>query len=329
MSHAVRRALFIGAGVLGGVAASVGAQVNFIELFFPNNYRQTAVNAYTNLGVTGEAILLAQNAADVGDVLVSLPNFDDEFSLSTFGGGVFSGSYGSFSSQASLLNAMPSGDYTVDWSGGTLGSGSAVVSQPFTGGLWPGVFPRFSATTFNTVQGMNPAQPFTFALANSFTPAPQSETESGGFYISTVQPNTLPGAVVYSQLGADAAALPSSRVMPANTLAANTQYYVTWLFSNAIEDNPPVIGTTKVEWRTTTRLLFTTGAAPVLCDSIDYNGDGLFPDTADIDDFLSVFSGGPCSTGTCGDIDFNNDGLFPDTLDIDSLLSVFSGGPCN
>ncbi len=64
------------------------------------------------------------------------------------------------------------------------------------------------------------------------------------------------------------------------------------------------------------------------CDSIDFNGDGLFPDTQDIDDFLSVFSGGPCSTGTCGDIDFNNDGLFPDTSDIDSLLSVFSGGAC-
>ncbi len=64
------------------------------------------------------------------------------------------------------------------------------------------------------------------------------------------------------------------------------------------------------------------------CDTIDFNGDGLYPDTADIDDFLSVFSGGGCSTGTCGDTDFNNDGLFPDTLDIDSLLSVFSGGPC-
>ena len=64
------------------------------------------------------------------------------------------------------------------------------------------------------------------------------------------------------------------------------------------------------------------------CDSIDYNGDGLFPDTADIDDFLSVFSGGACPTSTCGDIDFNNDGLFPDTLDIHALLSVFSGGPC-
>lgn len=65
------------------------------------------------------------------------------------------------------------------------------------------------------------------------------------------------------------------------------------------------------------------------CDSIDFNNDTLFPDTQDIDDFLSVFSGGPCSNDpNCGDIDFNNDTLFPDTLDIDSLLSVFSGGPC-
>jgi trimeric autotransporter adhesin len=69
--------------------------------------------------------------------------------------------------------------------------------------------------------------------------------------------------------------------------------------------------------------------SPPCCDSIDFNNDGLFPDTQDIDDFLSVFGGGPCSNDpNCNDIDFNNDGLFPDTLDIDSLLSVFGGGDC-
>ena len=70
------------------------------------------------------------------------------------------------------------------------------------------------------------------------------------------------------------------------------------------------------------------------CDPIDFNQDGLYPDTTDVADFLSVFSGGvcdqqlptdpPCNT----DIDYNNDTLFPDTGDISSLLSVFSGGPC-
>lgn len=65
------------------------------------------------------------------------------------------------------------------------------------------------------------------------------------------------------------------------------------------------------------------------CDSIDYNRDGLLPDTQDIADFLSVFGGGPCSTNACNDIDFNNDNLFPDTADIEALLTAFSGGVCD
>ncbi len=67
------------------------------------------------------------------------------------------------------------------------------------------------------------------------------------------------------------------------------------------------------------------------CDTIDFNGDTLFPDTQDITDFLIVFGGGACPTGPgqCGDIDFNNDGLFPDTDDIAALIRVFGGGPCN
>lgn len=68
--------------------------------------------------------------------------------------------------------------------------------------------------------------------------------------------------------------------------------------------------------------------ATVLCDTIDFNGDELYPDTADIADFITVFAGGDCPTTLCGDLDFNNDELFPDTADIDALLSVFSGGPC-
>jgi hypothetical protein len=68
--------------------------------------------------------------------------------------------------------------------------------------------------------------------------------------------------------------------------------------------------------------------AGTTCDSIDFNGDGLFPDNQDIEDFFSVFGGGTCSTGTCGDIDFNNDGLYPDNLDLEFFLSVFGGGGC-
>jgi hypothetical protein len=64
------------------------------------------------------------------------------------------------------------------------------------------------------------------------------------------------------------------------------------------------------------------------CDSIDFNGDGLFPDDSDLIDFLSVLAGGACSTGTCNDIDFNNDGLFPDDSDLLVFLRVLAGGEC-
>jgi hypothetical protein len=77
-------------------------------------------------------------------------------------------------------------------------------------------------------------------------------------------------------------------------------------------------------------ILVPVAGGPV-CDSLDFNNDGVSPDTGDIDDFLSVFGGGPCSTDPtpgCNDLDFNNDGVAPDTTDIDALLSVFGGGPC-
>ncbi|HYF16079.1 MAG TPA: hypothetical protein VD971_13500 [Phycisphaerales bacterium] len=71
------------------------------------------------------------------------------------------------------------------------------------------------------------------------------------------------------------------------------------------------------------------GSTQPSCDSIDFNGDGLFPDNQDLVDFLSVFGGGACSNDpSCGDLDFNNDGLFPDNEDIRSLLRVFGGGAC-
>ncbi|HYF13986.1 MAG TPA: hypothetical protein VD971_02810 [Phycisphaerales bacterium] len=76
------------------------------------------------------------------------------------------------------------------------------------------------------------------------------------------------------------------------------------------------------------RVAVDTFTTPVGCDSIDFNGDGLFPDNTDLEDFLSVFGGGPCTTGMCGDTDFNNDGLFPDNVDIEALFSVFGGGNC-
>lgn len=76
-------------------------------------------------------------------------------------------------------------------------------------------------------------------------------------------------------------------------------------------------------------LTYATGPT---CDTIDFNSDGLYPDTQDIADFVAVFGGGDCAPPNppvCNsDIDFNNDGLLPDTADITAFLRVFAGGDC-
>jgi hypothetical protein len=73
---------------------------------------------------------------------------------------------------------------------------------------------------------------------------------------------------------------------------------------------------------------FWQGVGPVGCDSIDFNGDGVFPDLNDIIDFFFVFGGGPCPTVTCNDLDFNNDGVTPDLQDLIKFLDVYGGGEC-
>lgn len=144
---------------------------------------------------------------------------------------------------------------------------------------------------------------------------------------------------------ANAAIGPSTRAMYATsdnpTLARN-------LYDTALAlGDPQVPGLTLVsavavsangQWITGTAVLPSglrqTYVASIdrLCDPIDFNNDQVFPDIQDLEDLISIFSGGPCSTassgGHCNDIDFNNDGLFPDTDDIASFISVFSGGPC-
>ena len=310
-----------------GAASQTHAQIDNLQLLYSNDYRQTAINAYTNLGAQLQGVLFARSATNISQAYLVSPD-DEEVDLNTFGGGFYSASYGNFSNQAALMAAFGSGNYVFHWSGGTLTPGNFAVNQPFANGIWPSVFPRFSTTTFSGLAGMDPSQPFTIVLANSFAAHPSAESVSGGMYISTVQASGLPGAIVHAQIASGASALTNTRVLPANTLQPSTDYFVTWLYANAIDDDPAAIGATRVEFRVTTRLRFTTGAPQAGCDSIDYNGDGLFPDDQDLIDFLVVLAGGACSTGTCNDIDFNNDQLFPDDTDLVAFLTVLAGGDC-
>lgn len=64
---------------------------------------------------------------------------------------------------------------------------------------------------------------------------------------------------------------------------------------------------------------------------IDFNNNQVFPEEQDIIDFLTVFSGGPCSTPAplgCDNIDINADGVFPDDQDVVDFFFILAGGTC-
>ena len=70
-----------------------------------------------------------------------------------------------------------------------------------------------------------------------------------------------------------------------------------------------------------------------ICDSIDFNNNGVFPEDQDMIDYLNVLAGGECSTALstpcgCNDLDFNNDGVSPDDQDMVAFLNVLAGSGC-
>jgi hypothetical protein len=67
---------------------------------------------------------------------------------------------------------------------------------------------------------------------------------------------------------------------------------------------------------------------PIGCDSIDFNGNEVFPEDQDVIDFFFVLSGGECSTGQCNDIDFNNNDVFPEDQDVIDFFTVLAGADC-
>lgn len=141
-------------------------------------------------------------------------------------------------------------------------------------------------------------------------------TTSGGLF------NLSDGSMA-THIGASLSQAGTLSLQRSGTMQPGT--YTVSMGGNASAANIPAYFATYVNSLT---LLVDTAACGPTCDPIDFNGDGLFPDTDDIAHFIAVFGGAPCPTGTCGDIDFNNDGLFPDTDDIGALIRVFGGGPC-
>ena len=70
----------------------------------------------------------------------------------------------------------------------------------------------------------------------------------------------------------------------------------------------------------------------IVCDDIDFNNNGVFPEDQDVLDFFEVLAGGTPATCDvvegCNDIDFNNNGVFPEDPDVLDFFNVLAGGNC-
>jgi hypothetical protein len=82
----------------------------------------------------------------------------------------------------------------------------------------------------------------------------------------------------------------------------------------------------------TDTVLVTVNAGGLVCDAIDFNNNGVFPEDQDTIDFFDVLAGGTPATCDpnlgCSDIDFNNNGVFPEDEDVVAYFRVLAGGDC-
>ena len=63
-----------------------------------------------------------------------------------------------------------------------------------------------------------------------------------------------------------------------------------------------------------------------VCNDIDFNNNGVFPEDQDVVDFFDVLAGATCAA--CDVIDFNNNGVFPEDQDVVDFFNVLAGGDC-
>ena len=222
-------------------ATPLRANLTLIDMFRNIAYDQTSgaaptVPASTFLNL--EAFMA--NSGDFTSVSVVGPISTDNLAVESptkFGEGP------SFANQAQMDAAYPFGTYTFNASGASPQSATLSYSvDAFTSDI-----PALTASTFAALQGMNPANPFTFNF-NSFTP--NSNVNGAATFF------TIFGALGSGGLSPSA----TSFVVPGGTLLPNTTYTSELDFSDRISDTDPNGVPTLIGYDVRTDITFTTGA---------------------------------------------------------------------
>ena len=171
-----------------------------------------------------------------------------------------------FTSEAELISAFPTGVYTFDISGGSLGNstGTATMPDPVQ---WPSAVPLFDAATLAALPFVDASTPLNLGF-NSFT----TVADQGDTFLLIVQNSNGAQPVAQSLLMSD-----TSFVVPAGTLLPNTQYTAALYFSSLALDTSISFGGSRsfsgANYVTTFPLF--TGTPPVACSLADVASDSL------------------------------------------------------
>ena len=230
-------------------AAPLHADLNLIDMFRNVEYNQTsgAAPAVPSFYFVNLEAGMA-NPGDFTSVTVSYPGpgSPDTLTLESsteFGEGV------SFATLSDMNAAYPTGTYTFSASGGS--SPAEMASLAYALDAFTSDIPALTASTFAALQGMNPADPFTFNF-NSFTMNPDASfgntylTVFGSSYTTGALPNTA-----------------TSAVMPGGTLLPDTTYTYELDFIDRITGVDPLNGVpTEIGFDVRTDGTFTTAPEP-------------------------------------------------------------------
>jgi hypothetical protein len=216
-------ALLIGA-VCWGATAQAG--IFYIETFRGGDWVQTGNgNTLSLLDWSFGSNLFSVSPNDYNAVTMTYPGPGSPLSFSQLDPITFS--YGSvfFATEAELNAAFPTGTYTFTASKGMT---SDSTSFSYTTDYYPQSQPYFSGTTYQALQGMNAAAPFTLQFSPFVTGSlPSGSSSSIYVVIEDLTTSAVPFAGTY-------AASTASVVLPANTLTAGDSYVAALTYTNTI-----------------------------------------------------------------------------------------------
>lgn len=239
----LRAAIVLAGGCLFAGAPTLHASLDLVDIFKNVLYQQTSGAAPTSPAFYfADVEATMQNPGDFTSVTVTYPGPGSPVPLPLASPNRF-GIGPSFATQGDMDTAFPFGTYTFQ-TNTSLTAALNYLQDAYTSDI-----PALDAATFNALQGMNPALPFTFHF-NSFTPSPNAS--HGATFLS-----------VGSSFGTGGLSPSStSAVMSANTLLPSTTYTYELDFSDRVTGTDPNSGVpTLIGFDVRTDGTFTTGAA--------------------------------------------------------------------